>query len=202
MAWEEHIDELAFAYNSTIYDTTGVNYGRHPNLPGSLHQKEALECLGQLDREDLKDWKSRMPDLCKVNDVVSSCIKKAQDRQARYYNARHKEVTFEIGDIVLRRYYVLSSAAKKVTAKSALKSNGPYVVTAKIGKNVYEIKDRLGETCGPVHVKDLKRYYSDQMEFYENDEDQDIQEEINSPTLNKSLKTKTTSKTKPRGRSR
>ena len=80
-----------------------------------------------------------MTDLYKVYDVVSSRIKKAQDRQARYYNARHREVTFEIGDIVLRRNNVLSSAANKVTAKLAPKFNGPYVVTAIIGKNVYEI---------------------------------------------------------------
>ena len=38
--WDEHIDELAFAYNTTIQDTTGespafLNYGRHPKLPGS-----------------------------------------------------------------------------------------------------------------------------------------------------------------------
>ena len=46
--WDEHIDELAFAYNTAIHDTTGaspafLNYGRHPKLPGSLSQKEDLE---------------------------------------------------------------------------------------------------------------------------------------------------------------
>ena len=83
------------------------------------------------------------------------------------------------------------------------------MVTAKIGKNVYEIKDRLGETCSPVHVKDLKRYYGDQMEFYEDEEELANQEEfypstLNTTlnrTLNKTLKTKAT-KAKARGRSR
>ena len=47
--WDEHIDELAFSYNTAIQDTTGAppaffNYGRHPKLPGSLRQKEDLEC--------------------------------------------------------------------------------------------------------------------------------------------------------------
>ena len=182
--WDEHIDELAFAYNTAIHDTTGaspafLNYGRHPKLPGSLRKKGDLECLGQLDQEALEAWKSRMTDLYDY-DVVSMLIKKAHDCQARYYNARHREVTFEIGDIVLKRNYVLSFAANKIMAKLALKFNGLYVVTIKIGKNVYEIKDRLGKTRGSVHVKELKSYYGDQMEFYEDDKDLDIQEGINS----------------------
>ena len=62
------------------------------------------------------------------------------------------------------------------------------MVTDKIAKNVYEIKNRLGETCG------------NQMEFYEDNEELDIQEEINSQTSNNTLKTKTKIKAKPRGR--
>ena len=56
-----------------------------------------------------------------------------------------------MGDVVSRHNHVLSSAANKVTAKLAPKFNGLYVVTVKIGKNVYEIKDRLSESCGPIH---------------------------------------------------
>ena len=89
--WDEHIDELAFTHNMAIHDTTGaspafLNYGLHPKLRGSLRQKEDLECLVQLDQEALVAWKSRTIVLYKVYDVVSSLIKKAQDRQARYYN--------------------------------------------------------------------------------------------------------------------
>ena len=48
--WDEHIDELAFTYNTAIQDTTGespafINYGRHPEWPGFLRQREGLECL-------------------------------------------------------------------------------------------------------------------------------------------------------------
>ena len=90
-----------------------------------------------------------MSDLYKVCDVVSSRIK--GPRSPSYYNARHRKVAFEMGDVVSRHNHVLSSTANKVTAKLAPKFNGLYVVTVKIGKNVYEIKDRLSESCGPIH---------------------------------------------------
>ena len=178
--WDEHIDELAFAYNTAIQDTTGespafLNYGRHPKLPGSLRQKEDLECLNNLDKEAIEDWKLRMNNLHKVYDVVTTRIRKAQDRQAKYFNKKHREVILEIGDIVLRRNRILSSAADKIAAKLAPKYNGPYVVTAKISTNIYEITDRQGESCGPVHVKDLKRYHGNQEEFY-TDEDEELSE--------------------------
>ena len=95
-------------------------------------------------------------DLHKVDDVVTTRIRKAQDRQAMYFNKKHREVTLEIGDIVLRRNRILSSAADKIAAKLAPKYNGPYVFTAKVSTNIYEITDSQGESCGPVHVKDLK----------------------------------------------
>ena len=112
-----------------------------------------------MDKEAIEDWKLRMNNLHKVHDVVTVRIRKAQDRQAKYFNKKHREVTLEIGDIVLRRNIILSSAADKIAAKLAPKYNGPYVVTAKVSTNIYQITDRQGESCGPVHVKYLKRYH-------------------------------------------
>ena len=85
--WDEHIDELAFAYNMAIQDTTGespafLNYGRHPKLPGSLRQREDLECLDNLNKEAIEDWKLRINNLHKVYDITTR-IRKAQDRQAK-----------------------------------------------------------------------------------------------------------------------
>ena len=87
----------------------------------------------------------------------------------------------------------------KVTAELVSKFDGSYVVTAKVGKNVYEIKDRLSETCQLVHVKDLKKYYGDHIKFHEEDKELDNKEGINSSTFNKTLNTKTP-KTKTRER--
>ena len=46
------------------------------------------------------------------------------------------------------------------------KYNGPCVITGKISTDIYEITDRQGDSCGLVDVKDLKRYYGNQDEFY------------------------------------
>lgn len=62
--WDEHIDELIFAFNTAIEDTTGeslafFNYVRHPKLPRSLRQREDLECIGNSieNEEAIEDWK-------------------------------------------------------------------------------------------------------------------------------------------------
>lgn len=188
--WDEHVVEIAFAYNTAIHDTTGaspayLNYGRHPKLPGSLRQREDLQCLQYLDKEALAVWKERMDDLYDFYDVVSSRVRKAQIRQAKYFNKKHREVVFEIGDIVLKRNRILSSAANKIAAKLAPKYNGPFVVTNRISANIYELRDRQGNESGQVHVKDLKRYYGNSHEYYA---DQTSSVEDSSKTKTKTMR--------------
>ena len=50
------------------------------------------------------------------------------------------------------------SAAQGIVAKLAPKYTGPYVITAKLGSNVYELQDLEGKDFGKVHVQDLKLY--------------------------------------------
>lgn len=107
-----------------------------------------------------------MKNFHKVYDAVSTRIRKAQDHQANYFNKKHREVTPKIGDIVLRRNKIVSSAADKIAAKLALKYKGTYIVTGKISTNIYEITDCQGDSCGPVNVEDLKKDYGNQDEFH------------------------------------
>jgi len=86
-------------------------------------------------------------------------LEAAQERQAKYYNRHRRERHFAIGDQVLKRQHILSSAAQRVSAKLSTKFHGPFVVQKALSPVVYELGDAAGNTVGKVHVKDLKPYY-------------------------------------------
>ena len=71
---------------------------------------------------------------------------------------KHKEVGYEIGDLVMRRQHGLSSAANFVSSKLASKYKGPYTVIRLLSRVVYEVTDSEGRV-EKVLVKDLKPYY-------------------------------------------
>uniref|UniRef100_A0ABD2W4F9 Reverse transcriptase n=1 Tax=Trichogramma kaykai TaxID=54128 RepID=A0ABD2W4F9_9HYME len=88
-----------------------------------------------------------------------------------------------VGELVLRRNRILSSAANQIAAKLAPKFYGPLIITAKVGTNIYELADRQGVPVGPTHVKDLKRFHGSSDEFEQDDgeiesDDEDEQAEI------------------------
>lgn len=57
----------------------------------------------------------------------------AKARQARYYNARRKDVHFDVGDLVWVRSHPLSKASAKFSAKFAPKWSGPVRLEKKLG---------------------------------------------------------------------
>ena len=93
-----------------------------------------------------------------LRDLVTLHLETASDRQERYYDKRQREVVYEIGDLVMRRQHVLSSAANFMSSKLAPKYKGPYTVIRVLSKVVYEVTDSEGRV-DKVHVKDLKPYY-------------------------------------------
>ena len=94
-----------------------------------------------------------------VQQLAADNAAKAQQRQARYYNASRREVRYNLGDKVWKRNRVLSSASQSVAAKLAPKFAGPYTIAAQLGQNVYEVVDQDGKSVGKAHVEDLKPFH-------------------------------------------
>ena len=63
-----------------------------------------------------------MKGLDQLNRVVADNIDGKQERQARYYDAKHCEPLFQTGDYVWKRNRILSSTAQGVSAKLAPQS--------------------------------------------------------------------------------
>ncbi|KAL7289188.1 hypothetical protein TKK_0017130 [Trichogramma kaykai] len=186
--WDENVAEITFAYNTAVQDSTGaspafLNFGRQPRIANSLRFREEQEGAENIDEEAQAKWKDHLAKVHEFYNTINERIKRAQEKQAKYYNKKHREVDLQVGELVLRRNRILSSAANQIAAKLAPKFYGPLIITAKVGTNIYELADRQGVPVGPTHVKDLKRFHGSSDEFEQDDgeiesDDEDEQAEI------------------------
>lgn len=93
-----------------------------------------------------------------VHELVRVHLARAQTTQARHYNLRRRDWRCRLGDRVMKRGHILSSAGKAVAAKLAPKFDGPYTVIKVHSPVVYDLKAEDGKRLHRVHVKDLKPF--------------------------------------------
>ena len=91
--------------------------------------------------------------------MVEENLKKANARQAKYFNKNRTEKKYEIGDEVVRKNHVLSSAAKNFAAKLAPPFKGPCDVIERVSPVVYELRDKGKRKKVNVHVQDIKNFF-------------------------------------------
>ncbi|KAF5887895.1 Transposon Ty3-I Gag-Pol poly, partial [Clarias magur] len=70
--------------------------------------------------------------------AVRSNIVRAQERQGRYYNARRRAVTYNVGDLVWVRAFPQSRAEDSHMAKLAPKWKGPAKILKALNKVNYQ----------------------------------------------------------------
>lgn len=88
-----------------------------------------------------------------TSDVIKRMIR-AHKINKKYYDKNKVNMTFNVGDTVYRRNFVLSDAAKNISAKLAPKYLKCTVVE-KISDLAYKLKDEQGHQ-GIYHIKDIK----------------------------------------------
>lgn len=103
-----------------------------------------------------QEWHDRMRRLNVLRQAMRYAREEAQDKQARYYNLRHRKLEFNEGQLVLKKSRPLSNAAKNFCAKFAALYDGPYVITKKISAVSYLLARLSGEDVGLVSIHDLK----------------------------------------------
>ena len=157
--WDEHIEEVLFAYRTNKHSTTKqtpfyLTYGREAILPID-EIEESLE-VENIELSTLKRI-YEIVNLEEKREETLEVIGESQDKQKERYDKKVKEVRFLIGDQVL-----LKDAAKEKqwSGKLTPKWKGPYEVHEEIGKNAYKIKNEDGRILkAPTNVKQLKKYY-------------------------------------------
>lgn len=153
--WDECLPELGCAYRSARHEVTGatpyfVNFGRDMVTHGDEYTIKFSKDEETFQKSD------RVANLQKLRDFVKKRLEKASDRSRKQYNLRRRDVSYNVGDVVWKRQYVLSDAPNYFTAKLAGKFSGPYRVRKKIGYCIYELEDDQGMSIGNWHTKDLK----------------------------------------------
>ena len=122
--WDLHLHEFRHAVNTAIHKTVRVspaflNYVRQPQPVKSLRREaEDTDNKPKLVY-DLEAWKDCLKKLDALRDLVALYIDNERDKQKTYYDKNRKDVRFEIGDEVMRKSQLLSSADKHFCAKLA-----------------------------------------------------------------------------------
>lgn len=122
--WDKHIEDFRFAFNTAKHARTQVtpaflNFGREPLTLNSLRRE--LEDNIEIEKGNKTEWLERLQRLQAIRDWIVENIDTAHRRQAKYYDAKHRAVTYKVGDLVLIKNRVLSDATKKFSAKLANK---------------------------------------------------------------------------------
>ncbi|KAJ8909246.1 hypothetical protein NQ315_007343 [Exocentrus adspersus] len=87
---------------------------------------------------------------------VKHRLEVAGEKNCDRYNLRRRHVEFLPNQLVWRKNYVLSDAAKYFSQKLAPKYIGPLLVHKRVSPWTYELRDSIGNSKGVWHIKDLK----------------------------------------------
>ncbi|KAH8318612.1 hypothetical protein KR074_007677 [Drosophila pseudoananassae] len=105
----------------------------------------------------LSEGSARLPrsdDFQQIRSSIEKYVSKAYERNKRSYDLRCRPRTFEEGQIVTKRNFLLSKAADHFNAKLApvgTKTNWK----KKLGQSCYLLKDMNGKEIGKYHAKDI-----------------------------------------------
>ena len=157
--WDEHLQKFALAIRSDVSETTQVspallNLGREipflfdremnseqPNSAPLIHTTQLQQQL-----QELVSW-------------VRRNIQKAHETNKKYYDLRHRDVSYQPNQPVLLRTHCLSVKDQGFAAGLAPKWSGPFYVRKSVTPVTYEIvEDLMSKKSKVIHVYDIKPY--------------------------------------------
>lgn len=152
--WDKWLSEFRFALNNAKHETTNktpaeLTLGRP--LQGPLERlinyspNPSQFSYSIIERQQL------------LAEEVKRSVRKAQLRQARYYNTHRRDVHFQVGDLVWVRAHPLSKASDYFSSKLAPRWSGPARVKMKLGPVNYRVRwihpDDKEDTVNVVNLK-------------------------------------------------
>ena len=152
--WIEYLPTVEMAVNSLPNRSTGYSpyylmYGHHPVLPVEL-----LKGDESTNVESVSKFVGRMHEVWRS---ARAQMQKAVVTQKKYYDTKHKDVQFAVGDTVLLSTQNLR--LKGIPHKLQWKFCGPYKILEKIGAQAYRLKLPDTWRIHPVfHVSLLKQW--------------------------------------------
>lgn len=150
--WDQYLTIVEFAINNAVHHSTGfspfyLNQGRHPRTISSEPGQE----LNGLNCSKLKE----------AITAAREALAKAQTRQAKHYNLRHRDEEFEVGDEVLMEYknFRLPEHRQIVQQRFLPRFVGPFRIKRKLSRLNYELELPTSIRIHPViHASLLKKF--------------------------------------------
>jgi transposase InsO family protein len=157
-AWDANIHKIQFAINTSVNESTSYTpfmlvHGREAIVNGSIYAGfQDIQELVVVPRDLHADNLGHLSEIFKS---VQISLRKAHDKNIKYYNNKRRDISFEVGDVVWKRTYKQSAAHKYFSVKLAPKYERCKVIR-KLSPLVYELEDENGKFLGKWHIKDFK----------------------------------------------
>ncbi|CAG7817545.1 unnamed protein product [Allacma fusca] len=151
--WDSRLDEVAFAINSSVNDSTGfspayLNFGQKQRTP--MDNTLKLDLSG-IERDEIDTRMQLVHNLAKENTIVS------QKTYMGNYNKDKIQANYKEGDTVYTVALNISNASKGITSSLCKKYAGPFIISKMISHNISELKcPKTAKIIGRVHVSRLK----------------------------------------------
>ena len=198
MKWEDCLPYAEFSYNNSFQASLGkapfeILYGRKCRTPLNWSETGERQLLGN-------DLITEAEEMCKV---IRDNLKAAQSRQKSYYDSKHRDLAFEIGDHVYLRVSPMKGTRRfGIKGKLAPRYVGPFKIVSKRGDLAYqlELPSNFANVHDVFHVSQLRKCFKTpdrtvNFEDFELQEDLSyrehpvaILEETERKTRNKSIK--------------
>jgi len=150
--WDDYLAQAAFVYNITPHSSTletpyFLMYGREPKTPLDISLKTSSSS------KELEEWLSALHE---VRSLVAENIKEAQEKYKKYYDKRHNEIPFKVGDKVLLHLPVVGEGMSK---KFTHPWQGPFRIMKRVGDVSFELVHMENpKNIQKAHAGRLKRY--------------------------------------------
>jgi hypothetical protein len=149
--WDVHIKSILFAYRTSRNDSTKFTpfelmFGRAPILPiemeiASRPDRDDCDEVSHSHQSSTVDFQEKISIMMAIRDQVKAKamtnIDKAQERQKKSYDAKHKPPCFKEGDVVLLRN---KRNEDRKGGKLEQPWSGPYTVSQVLSKGVCKLK--------------------------------------------------------------
>ena len=155
-SWDEHLPLIEFAYNNSYHSSIEMApyealYGRKCRTPVCWDEDGERRLLGP----ELVQYTSDQIQ------IIRTKLKAAQDRQKSYFDKKHREVNFEVGDQV----YLKVSPWKEILrfgkkGKLSPRYIGPYEIIERVGTLAYrlDLPPELSRIHNVFHICMLRKY--------------------------------------------
>ena len=136
MKWEDCLPYAEFSYNNNFQASSGkapfkILYGRKCHTPLNWLETGERQLLGN-------DLITEAEEMCKV---IRENLNAAQSQQKSYYDSKHRDLAFEIGDHVYLRVSRMKGTRRfGIKGKLAPRNVGPFKIIGKRGDLAYQLE--------------------------------------------------------------